>query len=129
VTLWWLPKSRKFGAILWLILADCDHDRIGICHRVPGSPPGFELYDRSLSPGLDGLSCQKVPKQLQGIRIQRAGYRNKLDDVDAALTAFVFGNKRLRPAQLFGQLVLPDVSSMSHCDKDFDQPGIFGRFE
>ena len=78
-----------------------------------------------LSASFRGLSLHKVPKQLHGIGAQGAGNRNKFDDVDAALAAFVFGNKRLRSAEFLSQGLLANARGMSHCDKSGDKPGIF----
>jgi hypothetical protein len=82
----------------------------------------------SLAPDPGRLSRHKIPKQLDRIGAKRAGNRNKLDDVNTALAAFVFGNERLRPTKFFGQRLLPNARGMSHCDKYCDQAFIFCGF-
>lgn len=42
---------------------------------------------------------------------------NQLDDIQAALTALVFGDKGLRPAKLIGDLLLGQASALSRCNK------------
>jgi hypothetical protein len=83
----------------------------------------------SLAPDLSRLSRQKVPKQLHRIGIQSVGYSNKFNHINAAFAAFIFRNKRLRPAKLFGQLMLTNARLVSHCDKDFEQPSVFRGFK
>jgi hypothetical protein len=133
VTLWWPPKSSEFGAILWLLTVACDHE----ASRCAGDQwvfAGLAKWPRPLDVGSPGrtlgrLSCHKIPEQLDRIGTKSAGNLNKFNNVDAALAPFVFGDERLRPAQLFGQCLLSNARGMSHCDKGGDQPGIFGGFE
>jgi hypothetical protein len=107
VTLWWRLKSSEFGAILWLLLRGRDDQLNAIC----------SLCSCRFSPGFDGLSGHEIPKQFYGIGAQCTGYRNKFDDINAALAAFVLGNERLRSAEFLGQGLLTDAGGMSHCDK------------
>jgi hypothetical protein len=91
--------------------------------------PNRALAGRPLAASLGRFSRHEIPKQLDWISVKGAGNRNKFNDVNAALAAFVFGDKRLRPAKLFGQGLLPNARGMSHCDKDRNEPCIFRRFE
>lgn len=80
-----------------------------------------------LAPGLlrrRTTSRQKVPEQLQRINAQGLGDRDKFHDVDPPFAAFVFGDERLRTAELLGQCMLADARLLSHCDKKFDQAGM-----
>jgi hypothetical protein len=134
VTLWWPPKSSEFGAILWLLSRPCDHEQtsrtgghngaIAKAGKIVGS-----LASHSFAAGFRRFSRHEIPKQLDWIGAKGAGNGNKFDDINAALAAFVLGNKRLRPAEFPGQGLLTNACGMSHCDKDGNEPGIFRRFE
>ena len=75
------------------------------------------------------FSGGKIPKQLDGIGTKSPDNCNKFNDINAALAAFVFGNKRLRPAEFLGQRLLTNARGMSHCDKDRNQPCVFRGFK
>ena len=52
--------------------------------------------------GLNRLSRHELPKQLDRIGAKGASNRDEFHDIDAALAAFIFGNKGLRSAKFFG---------------------------
>lgn len=83
----------------------------------------------ALGPGFGWLSGNEFPKQPDRIGPQGAGNRDKLNDVDAALAALVFGYEGLGPAQLLGQSLLANARAFPHCDKSRNEPGVFRRFE
>ncbi|MEH2565653.1 hypothetical protein V1289_005280 [Bradyrhizobium sp. AZCC 2289] len=98
VTLWSPLKSSEFRAISWLLSAGYDHETNLICGRLPRGFAGLANQRARLGIGtfeadLGGLSCHKIPEQLDRISIQRAGNCNKFNDINATLAAFVFGNK------------------------------------
>lgn len=78
----------------------------------------MELTRRSLLAGPGRLSRHEIPKQLDGISAQRAGNRDKLDDVDAPLATLILGDKGLGPAKFLRQRALADTRFMSRCDKE-----------
>ena len=65
-----------------------------------------ELF-RRCAPGFGRwLAGHQIPQQLDGISPNSAHDRHELDDIDATFTAFVFGDKGLRPLQPARQLML-----------------------
>jgi hypothetical protein len=101
-------KSSEFGAILWLISRRCGHERAGrtgdrgIGKSRQTGHPNRTLAGRPLAANLGRCSRHEISKQLDWISIKSAGNRNKFNDINTPLAAFVFGNKRLRPAKFFG---------------------------
>src|SRR5262249_45112941 len=83
----------------------------------------------SLARRFDWFCCQKILEQLQRIGPQSPGNGDELDEVDPAFATLILGDERLRSAELLRQGLLPHAGSMSHCDKQLDQAGIFRGFE
>ena len=69
----------------------------------------------------------KPPKQRDRSHVQRAGERDKLDDVDTALAVLAFGDEGLRSAQFCGERLLRQARVFARCAEQLEEKQLFGR--
>lgn len=66
----------------------------------------------------------ELPKQLDGIGIERLGHRYKFEHFEAAFAAFVLGDEGLRPAEAVGHLLLGKAGLLASLKQERDEPGM-----
>src|SRR3546814_15121684 len=80
------------------------------------------LPERGFSPGCRAPStAQKVRQQRAGVRFKRFRDIDEFDDIQPALTALIFSDEGLRPAEPFGNIHLGEILGLPNTGKQFLQ--------